>query len=236
MPDPRYEIWAKTLVGYSVEVQPGQTVAISGGTAAEPLLRGIYREVLTRGGYPVPLPLLPGLATDLLRDGTDDQLRFISPLERFVREEADVAITVMAETNTRALSQVDPARQTVFQSARSDLFQTFMRRAAEGTLTWVGTLFPTDAYAQDAGMATEDYADFVFRACKLDQSDPVAAWQEVHERQQRLIDWLAGKEQVRLTGPDVDLTLSIAGEPGSMPMATAISRMGRSSPARWRTR
>ncbi|MDP9367183.1 MAG: aminopeptidase, partial [Chloroflexota bacterium] len=108
-------------------------------------------------------------------------------------------------------SQVDPARQTVFQSARSELFQTFMRRAAEGTMTWVGTLFPTDAYAQDAGMATSDYADFVFQACKLDQSDPVAAWQEVHERQQRLIDWLAGKQQVHLTGPDVDLTLSIAG-------------------------
>ncbi|MDP9366999.1 MAG: aminopeptidase, partial [Chloroflexota bacterium] len=145
MVDPRYEIWAKTLVGYSVEVQPGQTVAISGGTAAEPLLRAIYREVLARGGFPVPLPTVPGLAADLLRKGTDDQLRFISPLERFVREEADVAITVMAETNTRTLSQVDPARQTVFQSARSELFQTFMRRAAEGTMTWVGTLFPTDA-------------------------------------------------------------------------------------------
>ncbi len=211
MVDPRYEIWAKTLVGYSVEVQPGQTVSISGGTAAEPLLRAIYKEVVAQGGFPVLLPALPGLATDLLRNGSDDQLRFISPLERFVREEADVAITVMAETNTRALSQVDPARQTVFQSARSELFQTFMRRSAEGAMTWVGTLFPTDAYAQDAGMATSDYADFVFQACKLDQPDPVAAWQKVHERQQHLIDWLAGKQQVRLTGPDVDLTLSIGG-------------------------
>ena len=211
MADPRYETWAKTLVGYSVDVQPGQTVAISGGTVAEPLLRALFREVLARGAFPVPLPALPGLAAELLRSGTDEQLRFISPLERFAREEADVAITVLAETNTKALSQVDPARQTVYQAARSGLVQTFMQRAAEGAMTWVGTLFPTDAYAQDAGMASDDFADFVFQACKLDQPDPVAAWQEVHERQQRLIDWLDGKHEVHLTGPDVDLTLTIAG-------------------------
>ncbi len=39
MPDLRLEAWAKALVGFSVDVQPGQTVAIAGGIAAEPLLR-----------------------------------------------------------------------------------------------------------------------------------------------------------------------------------------------------
>ena len=46
MADPRHEQWAQTLVEFSVAVQPGQTVAISGGVAAEPLMRralAIYR-------------------------------------------------------------------------------------------------------------------------------------------------------------------------------------------------
>ena len=44
------------------------------------------------------------------------------------------------------------------------------------------------AYAQDAGMSTEDFTDFVYRACKLDLVDPVAAWKAVYDEQQRLID------------------------------------------------
>ena len=54
MADPRMVRWAKALTGYSVDVQPGQVVAIRGERAAEPLLQEIYREVIERGGHPVP--------------------------------------------------------------------------------------------------------------------------------------------------------------------------------------
>ena len=211
MTDPRMSTWARTLVDYSVEVRPGQTVAISGGVAAEPLLRAIHREVVAQGGHPVMLPTFSGLAADLLDQGTDEQLAFITPVERFVREQADAIITVLAETNTKALSGVDPARQMLFQRARTELIQTFLRRSSAGELRWVGTLYPTDAYAQDAELTTADFADFVFTACKLDQSDPVTAWQTQAREQQRLIDWLAGKREVWLRGPDTDLILWVEG-------------------------
>ena len=60
MADPRMVRWAKALTGYSVEVQPGQVVAISGGPAAEPLLREVHREVIERGGHPVTVPTVRG--------------------------------------------------------------------------------------------------------------------------------------------------------------------------------
>ena len=211
MADPRMTKWAKALTGYSVEVQPGQTVAISGGIAGAPLLREIYREVVARGGYPVMLPSLDGAQADLLLHGNDDQLAFISPVERFVREQADVVINVMAETNTKRMSDVDSARQAFAQKARAEMFNTFMTRAAEEVMDWTLTLFPTDAYAQDADMDTEKYTDFVLSACKLDRDDPVAAWLELKADQQRLIDWLDGKKEVHLSGPEIDLRLSIEG-------------------------
>src|SRR5699024_1029097 len=139
---------------------PGQTVAITGGVAAAPLLREIARAVTARGGYAVLLPTLNGVTADLLHNGSDDQLTFISPIERFAREEADVLINVRAETNTRGLSGVDPARQRLFTSARTGLAQTYMQRAADGDLDWKLTLYPTDAYAMDADMETEAYTDF----------------------------------------------------------------------------
>lgn len=143
MADPRMMKWAKALAGYSVEIQPGQVVAISGGSAAEPLLREIYREVVERGAHPVMVPSVRGGAPTLLGKGSDAQLEFISPVERFVREQADVVINVMAETNTRSMSQVDPARQAIYQRARRELFERFMERAGSGEMDWTLTLFPT---------------------------------------------------------------------------------------------
>lgn len=211
MADPRLEKWAKALVTYSVEVKPGQTVGITGGVAAAPLLREIYRDVLAAGGYPVMLPVLDGLNAEMLLHGNDDQLAFLTPMETFLREEADVTITVLAETNTKRLSAVDPARQSRFQKARTGLMASSMNRAAEGALDWTLTLYPTDAYAQDADMDTAAYTDFVLAGMKLDRDDPVAAWRALHDEQQRLIDWLHGKSEIRLTGPDTDLTLSVEG-------------------------
>ncbi|MGI8406140.1 MAG: aminopeptidase [Thermomicrobiales bacterium] len=211
MADPRLVRWAQALTGYSVDVQPGQSVAITGGVAAAPLLREIYRDVIARGGYPVMLPALDGTASDLLLNGSDDQLNYITPVERFVRTEADVVINVMAETNTKRLSAVDPDRQAFFQKARTPLFESYMKRAAEGMLDWTLTLYPTDAYAQDADMETEAYADFVLSACKLDRADPVGAWIKLRAEQQRLIDWLDGKSEIHLTGPETDLTVNVGG-------------------------
>lgn len=211
MADPRFEKWAKALTGYSVEVKPGQTVAIVGHMTAAPLLRAIHREVLARGGFPVVFPTLDGINADLLLEGSDDQLTYITPIEHFVREQADVVINVMAESNTKRLSAVDPDRQSMHQKARAPLFASFMQRAAEGTLDWTLTLYPTDAYAQDADMETEAYTDFVLSGMKLDRDDPVAAWLELKAEQQRLIDWLDGKSEIHLTGPDIDLTLDVGG-------------------------
>jgi aminopeptidase len=203
--------WARVLVNYSVETKPGDVVAIQGGTAAEPLLGAIYREVVRAGGSPVMAPSFSGAQTDLLANGSDEQLRYVSPLERFTAESVDVSISVSAETNTKSNSAIDPARQRLFQTARADLRRARMERAAKGDLRWTLTLFPTDAYAQDADMSTAAFADFIFAACKLDEPDPVAAWRALRDEQQRLIDWIADKNEVHIVAPDTNLTLSVKG-------------------------
>src|SRR5262245_24513582 len=106
------------MVDYSTGVKAGETVAITGDVAAEPLLRAIYREVVKRGGLPVLLPRFSGTSADLLTFGNDDQLSYLSPVEQFARARADVMIGVSAETNTKGNSGVDPSRQRLFDQAR----------------------------------------------------------------------------------------------------------------------
>lgn len=211
MNNPMIDKWAKVLVGYSVHVKPGDAVVITGHTAAEDLMVACAKEVIDRGAHPIMMPILEGVAPDLLQHGSDEQLQFISPFERYSRMEADVLINIRAETNTRRLNDVDPARQRLYTSARNELGAAYMKRAADGELDWTLTMFPTDSYAQDADMDTAAYAEFMMHAMKLDQEDPVAAWLQLRDEQQRLIDWLAGKKEIHLTSPDTDLTVGIEG-------------------------
>jgi aminopeptidase len=211
MTNPLMQKWAATLVHFSAPVEPGNSVLIMGGVDAEPLLRAVYTEVVAAGGHPVIVPTFTGIEASLLNDSAGDQLTWITPIERYWRETADVVIRVIADSNTRALSGVDPARQAVFQGARRPLIDTFIQREIAGTLRWTITQYPTDAFAQDAEMSTEDFEHFVFNACKLDQDDPVAAWNEQSTKQQILVDWLTGKQEVHLTGPGTDLKVDVTG-------------------------
>jgi aminopeptidase len=59
-------------------------------------------------------------------------------------------------------------------------------------------------------MSLSEYEDFVYGACMPDMDDPVGHWQRFSAWQQRIVDWLKGKEQVHVVGPETDLHLSIA--------------------------
>jgi len=60
-------------------------------------------------------------------------------------------------------------------------------------------------------MSLADYETFVYQATFADQVDPVQAWRNIHDEQERLISWLAGKRTISIRGPQAELTLSIAG-------------------------
>jgi aminopeptidase len=86
-----------------------------------------------------------------------------------------------------------------------------VQRMADRSIRAVGTLFPTQGYAQDAEMSLEEYEDFVYRACLPDEQDPIGYWKSLSERQQRIIQWLDGKRRIEVTGPDTNLSVEILG-------------------------
>ncbi len=59
-------------------------------------------------------------------------------------------------------------------------------------------------------MSLHDFEEFVFDVCFLNDPDPIARWQELSARQQRLVNWLVGHQRARILGEGTDLTLSIA--------------------------
>jgi aminopeptidase len=211
MRDPRVENLARVLVRYSVKLSEGDTCAIRGPTAGEPLIAAIYEEALRAGANPVVALSFDGQSAAYFRSASDDQLDWVSPVARWEAEECDANIVIGAETNTRELSQVAPDRQARRRAATRELMDTTLRRSAAGEFRWVYTLFPTPAYASDAEMSFSEFEDFYYGACFADADDPVEAWREASEEWKRLADWIEGHEEVHVTAPGTDIKLGIAG-------------------------
>lgn len=209
--DPRIHALARLLVNYCVAARPGDWVAIHSDLGAQPLVEQIYVAILEAGAHPTVLYRDETLDEVFYRRADEAQLRWLSPLALLMAERVDARIIVRAPANTRALSGVDPQAQQIHQVAQKPIFDHYRRRSAAGTHRWVLTNFPCPALAQEADMSLREFEAFVYAATFADQPDPIAAWQAVHDRQQRLVDWLAGKSEVVVRGPDVDLRLSISG-------------------------
>ena len=210
MRDQRADALAQILVRYSTRVQPDDVCVIQSTTQAEPLVQAIYEEVLRAGGLPIMQLATEGAMPAFYDLANDTQLQWIPPTAEWAAENADVRISVMADANPRALSQVDPKRQSVAQKARKPLLETSMRRAAEGSYRWSLTLFPTHAYAAEAGMSLAAYEDFYYRACLATDPEPLTAWQRQSDQVKKLAAWMEGKEEVRITAPGTDITLGVA--------------------------
>jgi aminopeptidase len=212
MMDARVAKLADLLVNYSLELRPGQVVRIDGGTIAAPLVREIYREALAAGAHPRTRIDVEGLDVIALRDSSDDQLSFVSEIDRFEVEKIDALVTIWSDRNTRSLSQADPERVSRQIASRRTLINRYWERIDEGSARWVGTRFPTDAHAQDAEMSLAEYEDFVYGACHVQvHEEPVAHWRAVSVELNARARELENVRELRVLGPDTDLHISVEG-------------------------
>ena len=209
MNDPRVIKLADLLVNYSVAIRPGDKVLINGSSIAAPLLREVYAAVLRACGHPLLLASLPDLDDVLYRHASEEQLQFMPPPLMLGISTYDASISIAGTENTKNLSNVDPEKVVARSRGRREMLDVFMERAASGALRWTGTLFPTPAYAQDAEMSLGEYEDFVYRACMPEPDDPIGYWRRFSLWQHKIVDWLKGKKEIRITAPHTDLAIRI---------------------------
>ena len=211
MIDPRVVKMADVLINYSIDIKPGDKLVIYGTPAGAPLVREAFRAALRAGAHPVVRIALPGLDEILFVEASDEQLRFLPRITADEVEYFDARLAIRAAENTKSLSGADPKRIALHQQTVGGLGKRVMERAAAGELRWCGTLFPTEAHAQDADMSLADYEDFVFRSCLLDRDDPAAGWQAVRDSQQHIADYLMAHDEIRIVAPGTEITYRVGG-------------------------
>jgi aminopeptidase len=204
--DERINKLARLLTEYSLGVEEGDQVMISGATPAAPLIREVYAAVLDAGAYAIPQVALPGMQEVFFKHARDLHYEKLAPAARMLYEEADAYVNILAPENTRALAGVDPAKQQAVGLRDKPVREMVLEKDR-----WILTLFPTNALAQESDMSLEDYEDFAFRAMALEEDDPVAFWTEKERNQAVLVERLEAAEEVRIVAPGTDLTLSVTG-------------------------
>ncbi len=206
MRDERLMKLARVLVDYSVGAGEGEQVVVSGGVAAEPLIKEVYTRLLDVGATPIPQVSLPGMQELFFRHAKDVHFAQTPSIVRSIYDGADAFISIMSPQNTRALAAVDPQKQQALSKRDKEVQEIVLAKDR-----WALTLFPTEALAQESEMSLADYEEFVFGAMVLNEDDPVGYWKEKAKEQQRLIERLEQADEIRISGPGTDLTMSIKG-------------------------
>ena len=208
MVDQRIEKLAKLSVHYSVDVKPKEKVLIQGSELAFPLITELYKECLLSDAYPLIMADL-GVTYTFYKYAKDHQLRFVSPFTKFIVENIDVSIGIVCQPNPKNLTNVDPAKIRTRRASRKEIMEIFMKRDAEGKLKWTALPYPITAQAQEAAMSLAEYEDFVYSSCLIDKKDPTAEWKKIHEKQEKICEFLNHVSKIRIVGEDTNLTLNV---------------------------
>lgn len=198
------DAFATLLCDWCLDVRERDYVLVFTTTLAAPLVRALHRALIMRGAWAPGLRIaFPGLAEDFYELASDDLLDNFAPQDLAEMERIDAYLRIDAPENTRALAEIDPAALARAARARSPIQEVRLGKR------WCGTLWPTSALAQEAGMSDDDYAAFVERALFLDRPEPVAAWHELSDRQQRIVDRLMPAREIRIEADGTDLRLRV---------------------------
>ena len=203
MTDSRISRYAELLVDTCVGVQAGWDVLVVGTPLARPLLEEVERQIARRGAHAsVRLRFVLSVASShmWLKEAPLDLVGTPSAIERYALEHCDALIVVDAPENTRDRAEIAAERLQAVQAA----YRPALERVFNAELPWVGCQYPTPALAQDAGMSTDEFEEFLFGAVLLD-------WDAERVRMQRYAHRFDAASEVRIVGADTDLRLSLDG-------------------------
>ncbi len=204
-PGPDPDAFAALLCDWCLEVAPGQRILVDTTTLGEPLALALHQAILERDAWPFVRLTPPTLAGEFYRHALARHQSEPPPVDLALAGAIDAQVRVDAPASTTELADIDPALVARVAGARQALREASLSRR------WCGTLLPTPALAQQAGMAQGEYAAFVTRALFLDRHDPAGAWRELSAAQARLVARLSRAGEIRIEAEGTDLGLSVEG-------------------------
>jgi aminopeptidase len=201
MRDPRLQTLAKNIVGYSLDVQPGEKVLIDMIGSEREFVVCLVEEVYARGGQPYVELIDPEVQNAILQAATQQQIEHWAEMDLRRMKGMNCYVAIRAGANVSELSDVPDAQMKLY-----DLYYrkpVHLEQRVKNT-RWVVMRYPNASMAQLAGMNTGKFEDFYFNVCNLDYAKMAVAMDPLAELMKRT-------DRVRIVSPGTDLHFSIKG-------------------------
>ena len=209
MKDKRLEKLSDILIHHSLKLKKKDLFVIEGSYRSSPLIKEVYQRALEVGANPYVRIGVEGLSEIFFKKASDSQLKFLSPISKFEIKNIDAKLGIICPENTRNMTNINPKKQAICSKAQQEIFDIFLKRAANKDLRWCLTQYPSNASAQDADMSLSEYEDFIFKAAMIDKRDPVSHWEKMYKEQEKIKNFLESKNKLHIFAKDTDLILSV---------------------------
>ncbi len=214
--DARLQTYARLAVRVGANVQPGQWLTLTGFVEHAPFIRALARAGWEAGaGYVDVRYTDQHVKRELIRHGSDDALTrtpgwLLERYEELAREQG-AEIFVAGDPEPQLFAGLDPAR--VGRARMIDLAKLTSTQIDGGLISWCIVAYPNEGWARTVfgEPDVERLWQAVATAVRLDEADPVAAW-EAHIGR---ISARAGQLNERrfdalvFAGPGTDLTVGL---------------------------
>ena len=213
---------AEVAIKVGLQLKPGQDLLVTAPTVALPLVRRIAEHAY-KAGAGLVTPILSDEAITLARyrfgqnDGFDRAADWLydGMAKAFAGNTARLAIV---GDNPMLLAGEDPTRVARASKANSIAYKPALERIVNFDINWNIVAYPSPSWAklvfpEDAeDVAVTRLADAIFAASRVDNDDPITAWQKHNATLRNRTEWLNGQrfDALHYSGPGTDLTIGLA--------------------------
>lgn len=202
MKDPRLQKMARSLINYSVKLQPGEKILIEVIDSGTPLALEVVKEAYRVGGVPFVMVRNKQIDRQIMLGATEEQLAKMAQYELVQMKEMDAYIGIRAAENANETADVPGEQHQLYMKYYS---RPVVEERVNNT-KWCIMRYPNPSMAQSANMSTEAFEDFYFDVCTLDYNKMARAMEPLKQLMEKT-------DQVRLVGEGTDLLFSIKGLP-----------------------
>jgi aminopeptidase len=213
---------AEVAIKVGLGLKPGQDLLLTAPTVALPLVRKIAEHAYKAGA---------GLVTPIFSDEEVTLARYrFGPDDSFDRAagwlyegmskafSANTARLAIVADNPMLLSAEDPAKVARASKANSMAYRPALEKIVGFDINWNIVSYPSPAWARQVFPDDEEHiavaklADAIFAASRVDNDQPIAAWNKHNAMLRERTEWLNGQRfsALHYSGPGTDLTIGLA--------------------------
>ncbi|KYD07527.1 aminopeptidase [Saccharococcus caldoxylosilyticus] len=215
------EKYAALAVQVGVNVQKGQTLFVNAPLEAAPLVRQIAKKAYEVGAKHVYVEWYDEDLTYIKFKYAPDEAFLEYPMwrakgmEQLVEEGA--AFLSIYSPNPDLLKDVDPTRIATANKTASKALNNYRSALMADQNCWSLISVPTPAWAKKIfpDLSEEEAIDklweAIFRITRVDQDNPIQAWQQHNDQLAKIVDYLNEKQYKQLIyeAPGTNLTIEL---------------------------